>query len=325
MAKLKIVAAEMSGTTYKKVETDPAMYVTPDILRSWFNPPFQRPLKINAKILERMEEIKQNGGIIPGILTLGVLGKDTYLIDGQHRREAFCLSELDEGLVSVRTLHFENMADMGQEFVNINSSLVRLKPDDILRGLEQSSDGLLKLRKRCPWVGYDMIRRGPNSPIVSMSAVLKCWFNSEMETPSNTGSVGLSNIAKRFTSKEADELIKFMDIAIAAWGRDSQYYKLWNNLNLIICMWLWRRLVLATFSAKVGRMSVEQFSKCLVAMTSDHTYLDYLVGKQLRERDRSPTYTRIKKIFASTVEKSTGKKPNLPAPEWGKGSTHYLE
>jgi hypothetical protein len=37
----------------------------------WKLPAFQRPLRVNAKVLALVEEIRTEGGVIPGILTLG--------------------------------------------------------------------------------------------------------------------------------------------------------------------------------------------------------------------------------------------------------------
>jgi hypothetical protein len=42
-----------------------------------------------------------------------------------------------------------------------------------------------------------------------------------------------------------------------------------------------------------------------------------LLGRQLRERDRSPTYSKLKAIFAKRIEAETGDKPRLPSPNWG--------
>lgn len=125
-------------TTRTKLDT---IVIDPGSVRAWKSPPFQRPLTINAKVKELALNIKQDDGVIPGVLTLGAIGKEVYLLDGQHRREAFLLSECPRGYADVR------YHDMGEEFVNVNTPLVRLRPDDILRGLESSTQALLILRK----------------------------------------------------------------------------------------------------------------------------------------------------------------------------------
>jgi hypothetical protein len=56
------------------------------------------------------------------------------------------------------------MADMGEEFVNLNSQLVTMRPDDIRRGLEGTIEALPTIRRECPFVGYDMIVGSASSP-----------------------------------------------------------------------------------------------------------------------------------------------------------------
>lgn len=282
----------------------------------WMNPPFQRPLRVNAKVMALAEEIKGNGGILPGIITLGVLSNVTYLLDGQHRRQAFMISELAEGFTDIRTHYFESMADMGEEFVLLNSQLVRLRPDDILRGLEQSSAALITIRKQCPFVGYDMIRRGEKSPIVSMSAVLRCWFASAHEVPAANGHGSASAIASQFTPEDAEVIAVFLGLALKAFGRDHEYARLWGNLNLTLSMWLYRRTVLAQYSAKTPKLTRDQFAKCLMALSADSQYVDWLLGRQLRDRDRPPCFKRIKDIIARRLYEEFGKKVALPQPAW---------
>ncbi len=116
---------------------------------AWRVPDFQRPIRVNAKVLALVEELKRNGGIIPGILTLGKISGDKtiYIVDGQHRAEAFKISELGECIADVRIVTFESFADMANEFVELNSRLVNMRPDDILRSLAQSMPALQ--RPRC--------------------------------------------------------------------------------------------------------------------------------------------------------------------------------
>src|SRR5687767_9903420 len=116
--------------------------LTPAVVAKWKTPPFQRPLKINAKVLALAEALKQSGGVLPGVITLGDVDTDRYVVDGQHRVQAFLLSELTEGYADVRICAFDNLAEMGQEFVDLNSSLVRIGPDDVLRGLEGTHEPL---------------------------------------------------------------------------------------------------------------------------------------------------------------------------------------
>jgi hypothetical protein len=313
--KLKLVSTGPQKQTHTRVDT---LEVSPAKLKSWKSPPFQRPLRVNAKVEALAEQIKLDGGVIPGVLTIGLLGKEEYLLDGQHRREAFYISGLQEGYVDVRFREFEDMAGMGEEFVNLNSALVRLRPDDILRGLEGTNEALTTIRKKCPFVGYDMIRRSEKSPIIGMSILLRCWVGSAPETPTSSGS-SAAQIARTFTTEDAIKCVEFLSLAEQAWGRDPEYARLWGSLNLALCMWLFRRLVLADnrkSGARTVTLTKEQFRACLASLSAEPNYLEYLVGRQLSERDRSPAYDRIKTIFVRRLHHDTGKRAILPAPPW---------
>ena len=302
-------AQKTTGTTLDTIE------LTPSLVRSWKLPPFQRPLRVNDKLLLLAQQIKREEGIVPGVMTLGVLDRERYLVDGQHRREAFLLSECIVGYADIRVLHFADMAEMGDEFVNLNSQIVKMRPDDILRGLEETYEPLRKLRRRCPFVGYDQIRRNEKAPVLSMSATLRSWNGSATEIPKG-GGISAAQLARTFSMEEAETLVSFLDCAIAAWGRDAVNARLWGNLNLCICMWMYRRLVITPYSARTQKIGKDQFTKCLMSLSAAEIYADWLVGRNLNTRDLAPAYGRIKGIFSGRLEQDTGKKPSLPQPAW---------
>lgn len=300
------------------------LLLTVDTIGTWKSPPFQRPIRVNDKVRQVAEEIKANGGVLPGVLTLGFIvegpNKGTYVLDGQHRLEAFKISELKEGFADVRIVHHTSMADMGSEFVDLNSQIVRMRPDDVLRGLEESTQVLAVVRRRCPFVGYDNIRRGDKSPVVSMSAVLRCWSASSQESPA-TGSVSAAHLAQDLTGESAERLIEFMQVALAAWGRGPDVNRLWGNLNLSLCMWLWRRLVLNPDTRKGRAISLKagEFRNCLMQLAADDTYCQWLIGRNANDRDRPPAYNRIKALFQKRLRVESGKTAKLPQPHWASG------
>jgi len=319
MATLKLVKPTTEAERTTRTVTD-TIEVTPDILRSWQIPEeFQRPLHVNEKLLEIAKEIAADGGVIPGVITLGMLDGVRYLVDGQHRREAFYHSECIVGYVDIRVLHFKTMAEMAEEYEKLNSQIVKMRPDDHMRALQNTCPPIAKIRKRCPFVGFDMVRRGDRSPILSMSTTLRCWNSSSKEVP-QSGGTAAKVFAKTMLMEDADRLIDFLDLAMEAWGRDVEYQHLWKSLNLTLCMWLYRRIVVAPYSVRTPKVSKELFKKCLHAVSADSNYLDYLQGRQLSERDRSPAYNKIKLIFAKRMEVETGKKPLLPQPTWASNS-----
>lgn len=314
-ATLKLLNTEAEKVTHTSLDT---IEVTPDEVKKWKSPPFQRPLRVNSKVLALGEKIKAEGGIIPGVLTLGLLNRETYLLDGQHRREAFIQSGCEIGYVDVRRRIFESMAEMGREFVELNSQIVRMKPDDILRGLEGEVDGLKLIRKECPFVGYDNIRRGENSPILSMAALLRCWVGSETEVPNMAG-VSALDCANITTKDEGEAIVAALKVCYAAWGKDAAYGRLWTSLNLTLVFWLWRRMVVGTHSVRTQKLTKDLFQKCLMSLSANTLYIDWLVGRKLSDRDRTPCYNRIKGVFVQRIFEETEKKPPFPKPEWVHG------
>jgi hypothetical protein len=295
--------------------------VTAKVIEEWNSPFCQRPLKENAKVLDLAESIKTNGGVIPGIITIGILDGKKYLIDGQHRVKCFLISGLEEGYTDVRYLYVESEGQIGEEFAKLNGHLVPTKPDDNLRALEKTYAALSRIRHACPFVGYDFIRRTSNAPVVSMSVVLRLWRSSQAEVPSSSA-CSSQIIAQTMDSEDCEHLIGFLNIAVAAFGRDMETVRLWAGLNLTLCMWLYRRLVLSQYSSKTPRLTRDQFKKCLMALAADPDYHDWLVGRHLGERDRSSAYNRIKPIFASRLTSELGGRPMLPQPAWSANSGH---
>ena len=320
MSHLKVVrpATEAQKATHTTLDT---IEVTPDLVKSWLNPPFQRGLKVNEKVRELAEEIKQTE-VIPGVLTLGILtvsGKrEVYLLDGQHRREAFLIAGVKEGYCDVRMRHFAEMDTMGEEFVDLNTAIKTLKPDDILRGLEGSNESLTLIRKRCPFVGYEYIRRNESAPLLSMAQLLRAWHSATCDTPSSRG-MSAMNLARGLTVAESQDICEFIELAHAAWGRDGAYARLWGSLNLSLVMWLYRRITLAPVTkgnSRVVTVNKQLFGRCLMSLSADNDYADWLLGRQLGERDRSPAYGRIKAIFAKRLQMETGQAWRLPQPPW---------
>jgi hypothetical protein len=294
--------------------------VTLDMVGKWLKPDFQRPLKVNAKVQQRAVEIRADE-VIPGIITLGKLKSSTalYLVDGQHRIEAFKIADIAEAIADVRVMTFDNMAEMAQEYVELNSHLVNMGPDDILRGLESSSKALRKIRAECGYVGYDNIRRGTTSPIVGMSQLLRCWVGSSNETPNSTVSGRTAaSISMEISDDEVARLIKFLHIAFVAWGREPRLGRLWSGLNLTMCMWLYRRLVLdrARGMKRYVVLSDNQFKQCLMSLSADENYVDWLPGRIMNERYRSPCYSHFRRIFAKRMSDEGIARPLMPSPAW---------
>lgn len=317
---MAVVAIKPTTPIEKKTKTVvDTILVTPEKVRTWKSPVFQRQLRENRKVQALAEQLKNDGGVWPGIVTLGFFNGETYLIDGQHRAHAFIMSGLAEGYSDVRIHYFNSMAEMGDEFVKLNSQLVVLRPDDILRGLESSMPALKVIRGECPFIGYDVVRRSEKAPIVSMSMVLRSWRAGINEVPASTGGEAARVVASGMDETEVRYFAEFMNIAYKAFGRDVEYQRLWARLNLTLSVWMYKHLVLSQYSPKTPRLTKEMFQRCLMALSADTEYLDWLVGRTLSERDRSPAYARMKSIFARRIMQETGRKVSLPQPVWAHG------
>lgn len=313
---IKIVKPSTSSEKQTRTTVD-TVELTEKLVASWRLPPFQRDLRINAKVQTVAEEIRQDDGVLPGILTVGVLDGVTYIVDGQHRIAAWRQTGLDYGYADVRTHFFESMGDMAKEFVRLNSSLVKLRPDDIMRGMEPSTPSLQKIRKKCPWIGYDMIRRSANAPVLSMSAFVRMWASSKQEVPA--GGSSIESLAVLDDEREANEAVKYVQLCFEAWHRDTEYARLWSALNLTLCAWLYRRIVLGeriSANSRSAKFTEDDFRKCLMALSAEAQYLDWLVGRNLSERDRGPAYNRIKAVFTRRYERENGRTIKIVQPAW---------
>jgi hypothetical protein len=115
-------------------------------------------------------------------------------------------------------------------------------------------------------------------------------------------------------------MVVFLATAHAAWGRDPENFRLWSNLTLALCMWLWNRLVMDRDrfgNKRYAVLTVNDFKKCLMSVSADADYLAWIIGRNLSDRDRSPAYTRLKAIFVRRLNQDApSKKWQLPSPAW---------
>lgn len=313
---MKLVRPQSESEKHTRTTVD-TIEITPKLVASWQLPPFQRAIRENRKVLEVVEQIKHDDGVLPGIITLGVFDGSVYKVDGQHRLYAFELTGLPVGYADVRQHYFKTLAEMSEEFVRLNSSLVRLRTDDILRGYEASTPTLQRIRKRCPFIGYDQVRRNASSPIVSMSTFLRSWSGAKADAPAVT--VPATVAMQMLTDDETEAAIEFATICLNAWQRDPEYARLWSALNLMLCAWLYRRIVLGqdmNATKRSTRYTKDDFRKGMMALSSDAGYLDFLVGRNVSSRDRSPAYSRAKTILGRRYLSDNGRKASYPQPAW---------
>lgn len=303
----------------------------------WKKPPFQRDLRETPKVKALVPQIRLDS-VIPGIITLGTLEGETYLVDGQHRTHAFRMAcdpalaivdsagrpipVISEAYADVRICTFDDMGEMGEEFVNLSSALVRMRNDDILRGLEGVNEHLAKIRARCPFIAYGNVRMPGSKKVLQMSTAVRVWFGSEGATP--TPGPASTEAAKMLDENEAKRLCAVLTTCFEAWGADPENFRLWGSLNLSLTFWLWRRLVLREGLAvkrgggglTVTTLTPDNFRQCLMAAAANQQYVEWLLGRGLRDRDRSPAYNRLKAIFAGRIGGMAYGRAILPGVEW---------
>jgi hypothetical protein len=325
-----------NASRYDRATMD-TIVVTPLLVESWKKPSFQRELRITPRVREAIAQIRRDG-VVEGVITLGKFEGDTYLLDGQHRMEGLklaCDSEylvedprrpgerlpvITEAYADVRVRNFKSMAEMAEEFINLNRPLVSMRPDDLMRGLEEVSPHIAAIRRRCPFVGYDRLRQGDNpKTLLSMGTIVRIWFGSAGETPSPGPSS--PEAVKLLSEDQVDLLCEFLQICFEAWGRHKEHFKMWMGLNLCLLMWLYRRIVLADLSAQKGgrklvHLTKREFMSCLMGLAADANYSESLVGRSLSERDRGPCYSRIRAIFVRRLTDAGISNPRFPAGDW---------
>jgi hypothetical protein len=298
------------------------LILTREMINQWRLPACQRPLRVNEKVKSLAKELEQTEEI-KGIITLGALkGNDVlYIVDGQHRIEGFRISDVDQVFADIRVVVFDNEAQLSEEFVELNRSLVKMRPDDILRGMESYTPILKKIRDACNFVGYDQIRRNGSGPVVSMSSLLRSWDSAQYETPSTFSKHGgIAGLVETVDEKSLRDLIAFLSVAKNAWKRDPEYYRLWGNLNMALCMWLWMKLYIdkeRTSEKNYSVLDIPQFKECLMSLSADAEYVNWLFGRKLGDNDRAPAYRWIKRDFLRRLKAISGSKRfKLPKPAW---------
>lgn len=291
--------------------------ISPKLIASWKVPRFQREFKVTPKVQECADQIRRNGGVIPGVITLGVLDGDVYLVDGLQRTGAFNTLDLGIGYVDVRMHWFATMGEMAAEFDQINQKIKTLRPDDRLRAQEETNTVLQKIRRKCGYIGYDLVRRSEKAPVLSMSVFLRSWGAGRMEVPTWTSAAAVLAV---MDDAETAAAIEWVSLCFEAWRRDPEYVRLWGHPNLSLCAWLYRRIVMGDRVAATGRRAdrwpSDDFRRCLHAVSADSAYLEYLPSRTLSDPHRAPTYNRLKSIFQRRYLAEHGQAVRLPSPAW---------
>jgi hypothetical protein len=64
-------------------------------------------------------------------------------------------------------------------------------------------------------------------------------------------------------------------------------------------------------------LNADLFKKCLMSVAANSDYSDWLVGRQIGERDRSPCYARLRSIFTDRLRNEMHTNAiKFPQPHW---------
>lgn len=306
-AKPKTVLEAMAPTAMQRI--------TPELAATWLKPDFQRPVINTKKVNEFAEELKHNGGKLSGVIILGLLDGKLYKVDAQHRLMSFKLSGLLECWGYVVVMQFDSMGAMGEEYTRLSDALNRQKPDDVLRAKEGSNTALALLRELCPFIGYGNAHASGKITL-SMSKAIRTWFSARPATP-RSGGVSARDMAKIITAEDAEVAAGFFQACFRAWGKKPDYMRLWGTLNMTVCAWLYQRVVLGDVQGySTDRLSSNQFKRCLMTLSADPDFSDWLQRRTLSDHERGHCYNTVKRLMLRRVKDDTGKKIVLPQPAW---------
>lgn len=212
---------------------------------------FRPSAKKRAEVLEEMIRT----GRIPGQILLGTInGTDLYLVDGQHR-EIICLDAgIETILAEVRVRRFANMDELVKEYIRCNSKIASHTSGDQLKALVTLYPTTLGfISKKCSFVSFSSRRIDGGKANVNFSMCISAWTHSKRNKPTDGGFGKVEDMARDLTPADAAQLAEFLKLAHDAWGREPAIATLWGNLNLTLCMWLYRRVVLAATVAPSRR------------------------------------------------------------------------
>jgi hypothetical protein len=301
-----------------KTEKFAVVAMTIDEANQLHAPPFQRPMRLKSRQLKVVAEIIRNENILPGVITLGKVENDplTYLVDGQHRIEAFNRSGIEIVTAKIDMMMFKDMNEMSLQFDRLNTPIAKMSANDRLKSMSFTNPVIHMIMEECSFVGFHHTQLGQNAAkVLQLSVALRSWKSGKSKFV-GVGSHDAVIIGETISEEEAKDLIKFLKASHKAFGNDKEYFSLWGNLNLSIVAWLWIRLILERVP-RVTAITEEDFVRCMMSLGSDNAYVPWLKGKNLSVHSRSPCYTRVKDIFAKRLrEEGYDKRILFPGAEW---------
>ena len=303
--------------------------LTPEVINSWLIPDWQRHVRTNPKGRQLCEDIKEIP-ILESMIIVGVIqrrGKYVlYLLDGHHRKEHFLKSGAPYIIIDVKFAYVETMGEMADLYLKCQDQIVKSSPNDNLKGLAVNSKTLNHIIKHCTCVTLDAARSGASNASVTMSTVIQVWYDSNLDPPKrNTlGSPpkSITDLAKKLTMRDAETIVAFIKICEEVFGFNNESSALWKHINLVLCLWLYRVMVLKTEwegceGYKVTYLDDKRFGIGLSALRHSRFYSS-MTNKRLGSAvDRKEAYLNMTRWFLSGFPNNNGRtRVRLPKPTW---------
>lgn len=286
--------------------------VTVALVNSWERPDFQRMFKQTKNVVDATNQIGRTEEI-PGTIWIGVWEGRSYVVDGQHRIEAFLGANIAEALASVAFKAFDSYDAMARFYRMINTPLRSFSAQDNLKAAAVEYESLRIIEREATFASWYKPKRNSGKTI-QISSMVRFWGMARSDAPG--GSAQVVAVAAGMNKLAAHRLCVFGSLCHDAWGTDSGYAALWGGLNFPVVLWLYARTVLRDPepSLRVTRLDQPAFKKALVSLC-DESYVDWLRGRNSLQNFRSPCYNKIKQRFKATLEKR-GERLTLPSPDW---------
>jgi len=272
-----------------------------------------RETKKHEGLVEYIEENEE----IPDVIMLGTLPNDPtiYIVDGQHRQVKFLASRVNEAFARIRWEEYDTMEQIGLAFYTANGGKSLLtSADDMLRSKHLSSPPLYRLVTECPFIGFDYIRFGDGGPVMSASAAVKSWIASGLDKPRSALGKSVGVLVDNVTDEETEDMIRFYKMCYKVWGKDKENRRMWLNINVALCAWLYRRLVLG--QKKIGRLSSlteEEFEYCLATLAANDIVKDSASAQSAHQQN------------AGRYPQNESSKTLLPRYRGKRQQTHLLQ
>jgi hypothetical protein len=206
----------------------------------------------------------------------------------------------------------------------MQTSICRSTPDHRLQSLEPRCPNLLHFREGCKdIVTYGRVIKG-RGRVLPVSHALRCWASSNEDPPAKNVT-NTEILAQGLTALDVQQLSGLLHSLIRVWGDQREYKCLWGPLNLTLCMWLYRRMVIGVPAPapNVTRLTSGQFEAGVAGLTHS-SYRSALGNKKLRKEgeadEREYIYGQLGNFFMQGLRSCRGfqnKVIRCPVPtEW---------